>query len=136
MTNLLGLPVFRSTVSAMMAAITAPTKPTPITTTTSLPSPAGLVGKPLQTGHLLGVVGLGGNGKLFARRGGGVGGHGTVPGMFNLRWKTFGRACERRSARTIIEKRGEDGERGRRGEGETRRDSAGARQDILASRSF
>jgi NAD(P)-dependent dehydrogenase (short-subunit alcohol dehydrogenase family) len=38
-TNLFGLPVFLSTVSAMMAAMTAPTKPTPITTTISLSSP-------------------------------------------------------------------------------------------------
>ncbi len=38
MTNLLGLPVSASTVSAMMAAITAPTNPMPMTTTISFPS--------------------------------------------------------------------------------------------------
>jgi hypothetical protein len=38
MTNLPGLPVSWSMVSATIAAITAPTKPTPITTTISLPS--------------------------------------------------------------------------------------------------
>ncbi len=37
MTNLLGLPVFLSTESATTPAMTAPTKPTPMTTTISRP---------------------------------------------------------------------------------------------------
>ncbi len=38
MTNLLGLPVFLSTESATTPAMTAPTKPTPMTTTISRPA--------------------------------------------------------------------------------------------------
>ena len=79
MTNLLGLPVFLSTVSAMMAAMTAPTKPTPMTTTTSLPSRRAWSASACNPRQFLGIVGFGGDGKFFAGGVDGIRGHETAP---------------------------------------------------------